>query len=202
MDVGTITVERSEALKMWQKYQAHRHNENAIDAEIERTYKLIANGKVMIDALAAIVTAGLNEAGQPKLAIGRADQKFTFCDLRHDGGVVMYAGNVDRWNQRPDPRPNMAATLRFDFPADTFPRIDRRRELQALIPHIPPDIRPRRGLANYHVIYEAEWRRAVPVDPMLVRRIGKSNLWIVLGAWELTDVERAVLAGHIGKAWQ
>ena len=202
MNVDTITVERSEALRMWQKYQAHRHNENTIDAEIARTYKLIASGKVMIDALAAIVTAGLDESGQPKLAIGRADQKFTFCHLRYDGGVIMFAGNVDRRNQHPYPRPNMAATLRFDFPADTFPRIDRQRELQALIPHIPPDIRPRRGLQNYHVLYEAEWRRAVPVDPMLVRRIGKSNLWVVLGAWDLTDVERAVLAGHIGRERQ
>jgi hypothetical protein len=197
MNVETIAVDRGEALRMWQKYQTHKHNENRIDAEIERTYKLIAEGKILIDALAAIVNAGVNEAGQPKLAIGRADQKWTFCHLRYDGGAVMFAGDVDRHGQHPYPRPNMASTLRYEFKADTFPRLERSRELQALVPHIPPEIRPRRGLANYHVLFEAEWRKAVPVDPMLLRRVGKSDLWIVLGAWELTAVERAVLAGQL-----
>lgn len=197
MNVDTITVERTEALQMWQKYQAHRHNENAIDAEIERTYRLI-----LIDALAAIAAHGANEAGQPKLAIGRADQKWTFLHLGYDGSAIMFAGDVDGRGNRPYPRPQMAATLRFDFAPGTFPRSERSRQMQALIPHIPPDIRPRRGLQNYHVLYEAEWRRAVPVDPMLVRRIGRSNLWIVLGAWELTDVERAVLSSQLGRQQQ
>jgi len=202
MNVETITVERAEALRMWQKYQTHRHNENRIDAEIERVYKLIAAGKVLIDALAAIVNAGVNEAGQPKLAIGRADQKWTFCHLKYDGGAVMYCGDIDGRGNHPYPRPHMAKTLRFDFQADTFPKTPRSRELQALIPHIPPDIRPRRGLQNYHVLYEAEWRHAVPIDPMLIRRVGVSDMWIVLGAWELTDVERAVLAGQLGTTRQ
>jgi hypothetical protein len=197
MDVETITVERTEAIRMWQKYQTHKHNQNKIDAEIERTYKLIAEGKVLIDALGAIANAGVNEAGQPKLAIGRADQKWTFCHLAYDGSAIMFAGDVDRWNQHPYPHSRMAATLRYEFKADTFPRLERARHLQALIPHIPPEIRPRRGLQNYHVLYEAEWRKAVPVDPMLVRRMGKSDMWIVLGVWELTAVERAVLAGQL-----
>lgn len=199
MNVETIAVEREEALRMWQKYQTHKHNENKIDAEIERTYKLIAQGKVLIAALGAIVTAGVNEAGQPKLAIGRADQKWTFCHLSYDGGAIMFSGNVDRWNRHLYPHAHMSASLRFDFKEGTFPRTERGRQLQALIPHIPPEIRPRRGLQNYHVLYEAEWRRAVPVDPMLVRRVGKSDLWIVLGVWELTAVERAVLAGQLGR---
>lgn len=199
MNVETLTVDRDEALRMLQKYQSHRHNQNHIDAEIERTYKLISEGKILIDAVAEIVKAGVNEAVQPKLAIGRADQKYTFCHMSYDGSAIMFAGNVDRWNRHPYPRPMMAASLRFKFEAGTFPRIERSRELQALIPHIPPDIRPRRGLQNYHVLYEAEWRKAVPIDPMLVRRVGKSDMWIVLGAWELTAVERAVLAGQLPK---
>ena len=68
------------------------------------------------------------------------------------------------------------------------------------MPHIPPDIRPKRGIQNYHVLYEAVWRREIPVDPLLLRRIGTTgDLWTVLGAWELTELERAVLASHMPK---
>ena len=71
-----------------------------------------------------------------------------------------------------------------------------------MIPHIPPDIRPKRGLANYHVLYEAVWRDEPPIDPYLVRRLGRTDFYIILGAWDLTDVERAVMAAHMPRARQ
>jgi hypothetical protein len=32
---------------------------------------------------------------------------------------------------------------------------------------------------------------------MLLRRIGKTNLWVVVAGWDLTEVERAVLGEHL-----
>jgi hypothetical protein len=58
-------------------------------------------------------------------------------------------------------------------------------------------VRPRRGLENYNVLWEAVWQPAPPVDPMLLRRIGEADLWVVVAAWELTEVERAALAARI-----
>jgi hypothetical protein len=43
------------------------------------------------------------------------------------------------------------------------------------------------------------WRPAPPVDPMLLRRIGLADLWVVLAAWDLTPVEQAALAARIGR---
>jgi hypothetical protein len=36
-----------------------------------------------------------------------------------------------------------------------------------------------------------------PVDPLLVRRLGEADLWVVCGAWDLTEVERTVLASRV-----
>jgi hypothetical protein len=58
-------------------------------------------------------------------------------------------------------------------------------------------VRPRRGIENHHVLWEAIWQPAPPVDPMLPRRIGEADLWVVCAAWELTEVERAVLASRV-----
>lgn len=198
MNIETITLDRDEALKLWKKYQAHRLTQTKVDEEISRVYRLIAQGKVLVDALDAIAKGGVDDYGRPLLAIVRADQRHCFCDVCSDGSLIMWGGKVDRFGRRPWLQARMAASLRFDFAADTVPRSDRSHALEAITPHIPPEHRPRRGLANYHIIFEAEWRRAIPVDPMLVRRIGKSNLWTVLAGWDLTPVERAVLAGHIG----
>ena len=62
------------------------------------------------------------------------------------------------------------------------------------MPVIPVHLRPRRGLQNYHVLWEAEWERIPPRDPMLLRRIGRGDMSLVVAAWDLTEVERAALA--------
>ena len=62
---------------------------------------------------------------------------------------------------------------------------------------MPVDIRPKRGIENYHVLFEAIWQPVPPVDPMLVRRLGEADLWVVVAAWDLTEVERTVLASRM-----
>jgi hypothetical protein len=46
----------------------------------------------------------------------------------------------------------------------------------ALVPSVPLHPWPRRGLANDHVLWEAEWRRPIPRDSLLLRRVGKTDL--------------------------
>jgi hypothetical protein len=65
---------------------------------------------------------------------------------------------------------------------------------QAQVPLVPLAYRPKRGLQNYHVLFEAVWSKAPPLDPFLLRRIGKSDLWVVVAMWELSEVERGALA--------
>jgi hypothetical protein len=193
MQTQSIELERYEAHKLWQKYQTHRYYQTPMDMEIERTYKAIAKGKVVIKALDSIRAAGTDLEGLPKLAIVRADQPKCFLTMYLNGGA--------RMAHQPWINGNTARSLYFDFPETTFPRAagSRKRDrAEALTPHIPPDIRPARGLQNYHVLFEAIWEKTPPYDPMLLRRIGKGDLWLVVGAWELTEVERAAMASRVG----
>ena len=190
MNVETLTVDRETAHQMWKKYQTHRHNQSKIDADIERIYKVIAEGKVVINALASIVGAGLNAEKLPKLAIARADARTVFLNASSDGSATM-ASDMRYVTGR-------TAKNRFSaFQRGAFPGINTSKwDCRALVPHIPPDIRPKRGLQNYHVLWEVEvWEMVPPVDPMLLRRMGE-DIWLVCGAWDLTPVERAVMGMH------
>lgn len=192
MQTETIELDRGKALELYRKYREHQHWSTPIDAEIQRTYRLIAQGRVVIKALASIAAAGLGEDGYPKLAICRADVETCHLQILANGGMRMASKN---WARDTETR------CYIDFPAGTFPPV-RRPEFgwsrrQALVPLVPVHLRPKRGLANYHILWEAIWRPEPPVDPMLLRRCGKGDLWLVLAAWDLTEVERAALAARL-----
>ena len=194
MHVDQLKISKEEATKLWQRYQTHKHYEkrNPLDAEIEHIANLIAKGKMIIRGKASIVGAGLNEDKMPKLAIARADS--TFCRLHPsaNGSATMLSGL--EWSQG-----NTARSRMFRFEPGSFPGIHTSKfDYKAVMPHIPPDIRPKRGLANYHVVWEAKWEPVPPVDPILMRQIGKSDFYLVLGQWDLTDVERAVMQSRMG----
>jgi hypothetical protein len=66
-----------------------------------------------------------------------------------------------------------------------------------MLPFIPGHLRPKRALQSYHVLWEAEWTPVPPGDPYLLRRIGNSDAWLVVGAWDLTEVEKVVLSTRL-----
>jgi hypothetical protein len=56
---------------------------------------------------------------------------------------------------------------------------------------------PARGcdLSKHFVLWEVEsWDFAPPIGPMLLRPIG-GNLYAVIAQWDLTDIERMIIAG-------
>ena len=117
MNVETLITDRKAALELWKRYQSHKNNLNHVDLEIARIAKMVATGKgPLIPALAEIVKAGVNEAGQPKLAIMRADQKLCYLDMMSDGRAIMHNRGRDSWNLH-----RAAASLKFEFPAGSFP---------------------------------------------------------------------------------
>jgi hypothetical protein len=169
-----------------------------------RAYQLLARGRLIIRALESVKAAGAKtapalDAGFPKLALCRADALSCKVDLSHNGGATMHTGNMEpriRWRSGSGV---IQSRNCFAFPPGTFPIPHGRQSWrgEALVPTPPLNLRPKRGLANYHVLWEAEWTRIVPHDPMLLRRIGRSDMWLVVAMWELTAVERAALATRI-----
>lgn len=188
MQTQTLEMDREEAARMWRKYREHRAYSKPIDQEIERIYHAISKGKVVIRALDSIVKAGLQDNGLPHLAIVRADKQSCYCTVARDGSCVM---SDARWITGRTARSKI-----FRFPVGSFPAAHQ-RDGEAIVPHIPPDIRPARGLENYAILFEAIWTPVPPIDPMLLRRIGLGDTWLVCGAWELSSIERAVMQDRI-----
>ncbi len=55
---------------------------------------------------------------------------------------------------------------------------------------------PKGSNENYYVLWEVDhWTREPPRDPYLLRRI-TDNMFVVIAAWNLTDLERAVIKGR------
>jgi len=191
METQKIIVDRAEAKELYRKYKTHQHYQQPMDWEIQRAYQLIAQGRVIINAVQSIISAGLNDEGLPKLAIVRADQPACFWRPSIAGGGEFRSDNSGY-------RHNEHYSRRLRIADGTWPDQQRDRwHYRAQAPIIPIHLRPKRALENYHVLFEAEWRPAPPVDPILLRRIGKSDLWTVCAAWELTPIEQAVLASRI-----
>lgn len=204
MDAQHLTVDRKEALALYRKYKTHAAYSDPIDWEIQRTYQLLSQGKVVIKAIESVKLGGLNEKGLPKLALGPATAQACHIRRRLDGSMVM-APNNDWWNSRHEKRRLRFAEETFVFQRETFGTYQadgktwRRNESEhrAITPIVPIHLRPKRGLENYHILWEAEWGRVVPKDPYLLRRIGKGDLWLVVAHWDLTEVERAALATRV-----
>jgi hypothetical protein len=196
MQVVKVDIDRNRARELYRTYKKHRHYSTPMDQEIGRAYQLLAQGRLIIKAIESVRAAGQNEDGLPSLALARADAKACCLALRKDGSATMSSedGSIGRR------RNNAAQSKWFDFMPGTFKDVKRAggwKDFEALMPPIPLHLRPQRGLANYHVLWEAEWTRVPPRDPYLLRRIGKADLWLVVAMWDLTEVERAALATRL-----
>lgn len=203
MDTIPVEVDRQRALELYREYKKHAHYSKPIDRECQRAYQLLAKGRLVIRALESVRLAGVKaigtDAGFPKLALCRADAVSCKVSMNPNGSADMHAGDVERrsrgWRQGGG---TIQSRNCFSFPAGTFPQDSNRRwRGEALVPVPPLNLRPQRGLANYHVLWEAEWTRIAPADPFLLRRIGKADMWLVVAMWELTPVEKAALATRL-----
>ncbi len=183
MNADPFNVTAGDARAALLEYRRHRAVHDARDKEISRIYYAISRGRKVISVNDAIVRGGIDEMGRPHLAIMRADQETVRCGAWHSGVVDFTT----------DPR-SRSGDLNFDIPwpdrAVLHPGF-----LRALLPRIPPQYRPaKQELSKYHVLWEADWT-SIPRDPLLLKRIGK-DAWVVLAAWNLTDVELNVLRAH------
>ena len=193
MDLTTITISKEAAEAAFREYRAaFRANANRVDGEIMRGYKALREGKLLLRLTETITAGGVNEKGEPRLAFGRADERVITYQYEENGSVTFGPGF---WNIS-------AADRVHRFPAGTLPTWEyatrpaswRGQGLQAIMPVIPPRLRPVHSLTGYHVLWEAVWARAprAPRDPALLKHIG-GDLYAVLAVWDLTDLERAVL---------
>lgn len=183
MEVTKVPLDRVRARELFIKYKAHRVHQKPIDQAIQRVYQEIARGRSIICARASIIAAGLDATQRPRLAIARADFKRVYFD-----GRSRFAPST--WI-----RSNAARGSVIDLGRQAFGE-QSVRSGWAQVPLIPVHLRPRRGLPNYHILFEADWT-APPIDPILLRFLS-GDAWLVVAAWDLTEVERACMAHTLG----
>jgi hypothetical protein len=193
MDVTPIVLDREKAEQLYRQYLKDRHYSKPLDQAIARVYRHIKRGRVVIKALESIVAAGLKEsgpdAGLPKLALTNAAGEHCHLTPHSDGSAIMSSSPRPRYSDRRN-------TWRFAPHSFAFPpEVSRKWRHQAALPFIPSTVRPLRALASYHVLWEAEWTQRVPEDPLLLRHCGAGDMWLVIAAWDLTEVERIALEG-------
>jgi hypothetical protein len=202
MQTLSVDLDRHKARSLFREYRKHLHWSAPIDRECMRAYQHLALGRLVIQALESVKAAGVKvegaDFGLPELALCRADAVSCVATINHDGSAVMSADDARPRHRRRDWTPINSRSI-LSWPAGSFPVLpDRRRwRATALVPIPPLHLRPKRGLANYHILWEPIWSPAPPSDPLLLRRIGQGDLWLVCAQWDLTAVEKAALATRV-----
>lgn len=197
MNIETISMDPKQAAVAFREYRAavklatnaRRQKE---DEQVMRACKAASKGLQLLDLHQVMKAAGVFESGYPKLAIARADQERCVVRMNFNGSAQFVHDSNVFWSRR-----RSAQGLITDVPTGTFPRSSGgKNDALALVPTIPPALRPKHALSNYHILWEAVWEPAPPVDPLLLKHLGGA-LYAVLAAWDLTPIERAVLRGRL-----
>lgn len=194
MNLDLIQVDPAEAAAKLAEYASLIGQERtAEDEALAMAYRAALRGLPVISLSAAIIAGGWHDNKLPRIAVANADVKMCHVEWEYGADLLFGDSNDWRWNrgalvgQR---------TVRVHIPGDDRPvGVRLARGGNAPVPLIPPRLRPKpRRLKHCHVLWEVEsWTRQPPRDPALIKHI-RGDLWAVLAIWDLTPLERLVLA--------
>jgi len=199
MKLEKYEVPKKDALKCWREYQvACKDNpKDRFLRDMKKVYHQLkagtSAGKKVIDIQKVIPAGGMNVNHSPKLAVAKASTTVVECEVHRDGRILFL-------NQRWPKVHDIIVKGAFpEVPQEQFTkeRLQTSKRFQAPIPAIPASLRPKGDLSNYYILWEVEeWKIVPPRDPYLLRRI-TPNMFVVLAGWDLTELERSVMAGRL-----
>lgn len=196
MDLATLEITPEQAAERLKEYEAQLAEERtAEDDAIRAGYRAAARGLPVIQLPRVIATGGWFTNGLPRLAVVRANATECFVRVRRRQDSQVNVVFADRDDDRGRAR---VGAYRVEVSVDAGSAAPRYWESgRTVVPSIPPGVRPRRHrLRGFHILWEVEqWDPTPPVDPALIRHI-RGDLWSVVATWDLTELERAVLAGR------
>lgn len=195
MDVQQLTMPKRQAKEKlaYVRKQLHRRAD-AEYAQLEVAYRAAAQGKPLIVLSQAIASAPRDAKGRPRIAIARADR--VQVQMRTQRAAVNYrsvARGMSFYQIRPGAGVEIGVQLQGMDPsiADGY----------SLVPLIPPDVRGVHALNTSFILWEVEqWADSIinlqpDRDPLLLKHLG-GDLYAVVAEWDLTDIERAIMAGR------
>ena len=191
MDIELLEMSAEKAKEAYLEYRGSREAE---DQEIARIYRFIAKEQPVFNINEVVKKAGLNHYAHPNMAICRADSEFAWLHTWRSGQVAFTMDRrwENRWTRRYVRIPDGV------FPNDVFSGASWSAKYRAIVPIIPPHLRPEAKLSNYHILWEPTWAEDPnpPRDPYLCKRLG-GPLFAVVAAWDLTEVERMVIGMRV-----
>jgi hypothetical protein len=174
-------------------------------------YEALAEGKTLVHLDGAIRGGGFHASGFPKLAIARADRAKVRFTWDSTANLARYDARAHYWGG-PQSRGNPGTLVRtIDMlrqPGVTRARRDGSTFFISLagwaqVPLLPAEHRPEKGqLRDWFILWEVDQWFADPDpvqpdhDPMLLEHVA-GQLYAVLAEWDLTELERAVMAGAL-----
>lgn len=189
MNVKTISMERTEANRAWREYRlAMRDHKLKYLRDTEKALSFLRRGKKILDITQVFQAPPLTDDWLPAIAIAPAwVEKVVFWQCgHHNYGRIA----PSRWSVYSFQINNLPATSK---PGEEY----QERQCETVVPTIPPQYLPAGNLkkGKYYIFWEVEDWKAVPKDPILLKRLSK-NLFAVLAVWDLTELEQAVLRGR------
>ena len=213
METDVLTVPREKAVKeladLKELFKTHGHlKDDKTYRDLQRAYGHMKHGGKIIDVHTAISKAGLNDKGNPLVAVCRADAKICYITKDTNGSAIFSGINPGRWGQHTARKVHGEIRIKSDsfewknrsgtkaeYNSDIHGRV-----CKTIVPLIPPAIlidKVRYALKNYYLLWEVEsWDLVPPVDPMLLKRLN-GTLFCVLATWDLTELERAIIKANI-----
>jgi hypothetical protein len=136
----------------------------------------------------AIKAGGIRANFHPNLAIAQASAIKVHCIYSRNGNVEFRSDN--KWRDK-------KAVIEIKCCFKAWENGHWQLDLEAPVPIIPPRLRPANLTDDYYILWEVDsWTQVPSRDPYLLKRLSPT-LFLVCAAWDLTDIEMAVMAGRI-----
>lgn len=195
MNVATITMDVEQARAKLKAYHKQLHRKASAEYEAAaKGYEELANGRVLLDLNEVFRDVPRDEKQRPKLAIARSDRR----EVRYyrASGVDQFDASALQNGSGRDLRVDVLAPIAKE-PSDRW-----NSRGFAIVPLVPADALESAGnpaLQGCFTLWEVEqWadrsETARPDrDPFLLKRLA-GGLYAVLAEWNLTPLERAIMA--------
>lgn len=186
---------RKVAQEKWRLYkEATKRSKDPIYKDMKKVYNQLKGGRKVIDINSVFEKSGINSLLQPKLAIARIALKEIYFHYHRSGRLRFSHSSWDGSSQSGDVLMNGVLPNQTE---ESFGKYTHSKTGKAPVPLVPPQFLPKRITNDLYVLWEVkEWEMVPPKDPYLLKRITK-NMFVVLAAWDLTELERAVMKGRM-----
>lgn len=198
------------AKEEWKKYNEliKKRKEKYIE-DMKKCMFELSKGNELIDIYKVMENAGVNKNCQPKLAISRADWTEVYF-IKKDSGRGFFAGSDSSWQVKSEGYIDLQPQTFMDWarqkePIKTNNGVKQaditwsiaNEKIKTKVPIIPVQLMPEGNLSSYYILWEVKNWEDLPEtkDPLLLKRITE-NLFVILGAWDLTDLEQSIISGR------